>query len=207
MAAPQYHYPGRMGRIIFQAMEEILGRNGVNAILNLASLSDLINQTPPENQERELAFETISNLHAAFEDFYGPHGGRGVALRIGRACFRHGLREFGPGHGLTELPFRLLPWQSRFKAGAASLVEIFNRYSDQQVRLEEKEKVFLWHIERCPLCWERQTEAPCCHMAVGLLQEALYWLSGGKLYRVEEITCLACGDPACTVLIEKTPMS
>jgi predicted hydrocarbon binding protein len=44
-------------------------------------------------------------------------------------------------------------------------------------------------------------------LAVGLLQEALYWLSGGKIFDVKEITCIARGDPACTIVIDPTPLS
>lgn len=207
MTATQFCYPDRMVRIIIQAMEEILGQNGVNAILNLASLTDLTSNISHQQYNQRLSFAAIGGLHGALEGFYGPHGGRGLALRIGRACFQHGLREFGPLHGLTDLTFRLLPAQTRFNAGASALAEIFNNNSDQRVRLEDKDTFLLWHIERCPLCWERVTDSPCCQMAVGLLQESLYWLSGGKFYRVEEIACRACGDSACTVLIEKTPMS
>lgn len=205
MTVSQFYYPDRMGRIILQAMEEILGRNGVNAILNLACLTDLID-IPLQKFNRGLPFEEISHLQSALENFYGPHGGRGVSLRVGRATFQHGLREFGPLHGLTDLTFRLLPIQTRFSTGAATLAEIFNKYSDQRVRLDDKDKLLLWHIDRCPLCWGRKTDDPCCQMAVGLLQESLYWMSGGKFYRVEETACLACGDSACTILIEKTPM-
>ncbi|PWH15990.1 MAG: 4-vinyl reductase [Anaerolineae bacterium] len=207
MTATPFYYPDRMGKIILQAMEEILGRNGLHAILNLASLSDLSTCILHREYDQALSFATISHLHSTLERFYGPHGGRGVALRIGRACFQHGLREFGPLHGLTDLTFRLLPMQTRFETGAAALADIFNKHSDQRVRLENKDTFLLWHIERCPLCWERTTDSPCCQMAVGLLQESLYWMSGGKYYRVEEIACLACGDAACTILIEKKPMS
>lgn len=206
MTATQFRYPDRMGRIILQAMEEILGRNGVSAILNLASLTDLINDGSEPKYHRELSFNAISSLHGALESFYGPHGGRGVALRIGRACFQHGLREFGPLHGLTDLTFRLLPAQTRFQVGASTLAEIFNKNSDQRVRLEDRDTLLLWHIERCPLCWQRTTDSPCCQMAVGLLQESLFWMSGGKFYRVEETACIACGDVTCTIVIEKTPM-
>lgn len=206
MTATQFCYPDRMGRIILQAMEEILGRNGVSAILNLASLTDLLNHGSEPKYHRELSFNAISSLHSALESFYGPHGGRGVALRIGRACFQHGLREFGPLHGLTDLTFRLLPAQTRFQVGASALAEIFNKNSDQRVRLEDRDTLLLWHIERCPLCWQRTADSPCCQMAVGLLQESLFWMSGGKFYRVEETACIACGDATCTIVIEKTPM-
>jgi hypothetical protein len=44
-------------------------------------------------------------------------------------------------------------------------------------------------------------------MAVGVLQEGLYWVSGGKYFLVEEKKCIACGDSTCTIVIERTPMS
>ncbi len=207
MTASQLCYPDRMGRIILQALEEILGRNGMNAILNLASLTDLSEDISQKRYPQSLSFNAISSLHVALEDFYGPHGGRGIALRVGRSCFQYGLREFWPLPGFTDLSFHLLPSQTRFNVGIAALAEVFNQNSGQRVRLEDKEAFLLWHIERCPLCWERTTDSPCCQMAVGLLQESLYWMSGGKYYRVEETACLACGDSACTVLIEKASMS
>ena len=79
--------------------------------------------------------------------------------------------------------------------------------ADQRVRLDEHDGKLYWIIERCPLCWERKAAEPVCHLAVGLLQEALYWLSGGKIFNVEEIACLARGDQACTILIDQTPLS
>jgi predicted hydrocarbon binding protein len=44
-------------------------------------------------------------------------------------------------------------------------------------------------------------------LAVGLLQEALYWVSGGKYFHVEEKNCIASGDSTCTIVIEQAPMS
>jgi predicted hydrocarbon binding protein len=196
-----------MGRIVLLALEEILGGTGVNTALNRASLSDFIGNYPPDNQNLEFPFQSLSRLQSVLDDMYGPRGGRGVALRTGRACFQYGLREFGPLFGLTDLTFRLLPLQTKLKMGANAFADIFNKYSDQRVRLEDKDGSILWYIERCPLCWERQVDSPSCHMAVGVLQEALYWVSGGKYFNVEETYCIARGDPACTIVIDKMPMS
>ena len=49
-----YYYPNNMGRIILLSMEEILGRNGLNAVLNMADLSDMINNYPPNNLQNRL---------------------------------------------------------------------------------------------------------------------------------------------------------
>ena len=203
----QYFYPNRMGRVVLLAMEEILGHSGVNAVLNLATLPIYINDYPPYNQDLKFPFEHISHLQAGLESAYGPRAGRGLALRVGRACFKYGLREFGPELGLTDLAFRLLPLPAKLKTGSEAFAALFNNFTDQLVRLEWDEKYIHWHIERCPLCWERHAEGPCCHLAVGLLQEALYWISAGKYFEVEEKKCIACGDSACTIVIDQTPMS
>lgn len=200
------YYPNRMGRIILRSMEEIIGHNGVNAILKLGNLSSLIGNYPPDNNEPGFSFSTVACLTEMLERAYGPHGGRGLALRIGRACFNYGVRHYSTQMGLTETAFRLLPLSAKLPVGASAFSELFNKFTDQRVRIEHKEEKILWHIDRCPLCWERQAAEPVCHLAVGLLQEALYWVSGGKVFNVEERTCIAAGDPACTIEIDQTPI-
>ena len=204
---PTFHYPNRMGRIILLSMEEVMGRNGVNALLKLASQPALIENYPADDTKLDFPFSTVSNLGETLEQVYGPHGGRGLSLRIGRACFNYGVRQYGMQMGLTQMAFKLLPLPAKLSAGAKAFAELFNLFTDQRVRVEEDGRKLLWHIERCPLCWERKTHEPACHLAVGLLQEALYWLSGGKVFNVEEQTCIAAGDSVCTIAIDQSPIS
>lgn len=199
-------YPHKMGRIILQGMEEVMGRNGADAVLHFASLDTLKNE-PTARTKSAFSFEAVSLLQRTLEQLYGPRGGRGLALRIGRVCFKYGLREYGSILGLTEMAFRLLPLSMKLHVGAQAFAELFNKDTDQRVRVDENEQQIIWTIERCPLCWERKAEEPVCHMAVGVLQESLYWLSGGRIFNVEETTCIARGDLACTILIDKIPMS
>ncbi len=203
--SPVYHYPNKMGRILLLAMEEVMGRNGVNAILNLAQLRQLVNNYPPNNFDREVAFEEVGGLQQALEDMYGPRGARGLALRAGRACFKYGLREFGPVLGISDLAFRQLPLGVKMKLGLDVFAETFNKFSDQVVRLGEDERNFIWIIERCPVCWKRHTQQPCCHLAVGILQEAAYWVSNGKNFEIEETQCIAMGNSVCSFNISKHP--
>jgi predicted hydrocarbon binding protein len=202
----QSFLPNRMGRIILLAMEEILGHAGVNALLNLADLPAYIDRYPSFNQDLKIPFVHISQMQTGLESAYGPRAGRGLALRVGRACLKYGLREFGPELGLTDLAFRLLPLQAKLATGIEAFAGLFNDHTDQQVRLERDERFTFWHIERCPLCWDRRVDAPCCHLEVGLLQEAMFWVSGGKYFQVEEKKCVACGDSACTIMIDRIPM-
>ena len=205
-AVTEYYYPNKMVRIILLAMEEVMGRNGVNAVLNLAQMRHLVNNFPPNNFDRQVTFAELGMLMQSLDIMYGPRGGRGLALRAGRACFKYGLKEFGPVLGIADLAFRLLPLHMKLKVGADVFCETFNKFSDQVVRLTEHEDHFTWENTRCPVCWGRTAEAPCCYLAVGILQEALYWVSGGKNFEVHETGCVACGDEVCTIVIEKKPL-
>ena len=202
---PAYYYPNRMARIILLATEEIIGAEAAHKVLNGSALPGLAAE-PPDNLELSVPFASISGLQSALDDLYGP-GGRGIALRVGRACFQQGLQEFGPSAGLTELGFRLLQLNTKLKAGADGLAAIFNRHTDQRVRVEQDEERIYWRIERCPVCWARRTSSSCCHLAIGVLEEALYWASNGRNFKIEEIACTACGDDACVIAIDRTPLS
>lgn len=207
MSKASLYYPQKMGRIIFLGMEEVIGRSGVDSLLQLASLDSFIQERPLSRADKTFPFETISLLQSTLEQKFGPRGGRGIALRAGRATFKYGIQEYGSMLGLTEMAFRLLPLSTKLHTGAKTFADLFNKHTDQKVRVEERDRQILWHIEQCPLCWERNTAEPACHLAVGLLQEALYWLSGGKVFNVEETACIACGDSACTIAIDTIPLS
>ena len=198
-----YYYPNKMGRIILLAMEEILGRTGINTILDHTNLRHWIDNYPPNDLHQGFPFEDLSQMQIGLEEIYGSRAGQGLALRIGQASFKYGLREFGQINGITDLTFRLLPLPTKLRKGAEIFAETFNRFSDQRVRIEHNQEKIFWHIERCPVCWQRSTDHPCCNLAVGILQEALYWISGGKFFNVEEIACIAQGDPTCTIMIDK----
>lgn len=205
-SSSSYYYPNKLGQIFLRGMEEILGKNGMNAVLNQSRRSHLINNYPPNNLERGFSFNDISKIHATLEEIYGKRGGQGLALRSGRACFKYGLREFVPAGSQAEVEFRLLPLNAKIRNGAKLFADIFNKYSDQSVWAEDKEDHLLWHVERCPICWQRHADSPICHLVVGALQEALFWVSSGKYFNVEEVLCIARGDATCTFRIDKTPL-
>ena len=205
-AKVKYYYPSRIGRISLLALEDVMGRNGVSAVLNLAQLRHLVNNYPPSNLDLQFSFDEFGAIQQALEDMYGPRGGKGLALRQGRAAFKYGLREFGAVLGLADLAFRLLPLGMKMKVGLNAMAETFNKFTDQVVRLEEEADRFIWVIERCPVCWGRTSDVPCCHVAVGILQEGFHWVSGGKNCHIEEVTCIAMGDPTCNIVIGKKPL-
>jgi len=202
----QYYWPNKMGRMFLLSLEDVMGKNGVNAVLNLARLRHLINNYPPNNLDLGWSFNEMGALNQALEDMYGPRGGRGLATRAGRAGLYYALKDFAAVLGIADLAFRLLPMGMKIKIGLNAMSETFNKTSDQIVRVEEQVDHFLYYIDRCPVCWERQAQTPICHAALGLLQEGLHWVTGGKNVRVEEIECIAMGHPSCVFIVEKRPL-
>ncbi len=198
-----FYYPNKMGRIILLSLEEIIGPNAVKVALNQAGLTHYVSKYPSNTMKKQFGFDELSQIQVALEQLFGPRGGRGVALRSGRVCFKYGLREFGPTLGFTDLAFRLAPLDTKLQAGAGIFADIFNQFTDQKVRVETTTDHIMWHIDRCPVCWNRHSDTPVCHLAVGILQELLYWVSGGKVFNVEETSCVAKGDPTCSILIDK----
>jgi predicted hydrocarbon binding protein len=202
----RYYWPNKMGRMFLLALEDVMGKNGVNAVLNLARLRHLINNYPPNNLDLGWSFDEMGALNQALEDMCGPRGGRGLATRAGRAGLYYALKDFAAVLGIADLAFRLLPIGRKIKIGLNAMSETFNKTSDQQVRVEEELDHFLYYIDRCPVCWGRQAQTPICYGALGLLQEGLHWVTGGKNVRVEEIQCIAMGHPSCVFIVEKRPL-
>lgn len=204
----EYNYANKIARLALESLEEVMGKNGLNAILNLAHLPHLIDNYPPNNLEREFNFSDFSALTLALEEMYGPRGGRGLALRAGRAGFAEGLRNFGALAGVGDLAFKVLPLQSKLRIGLPAMARIFTQISDQYSTVQEQENEFIYTIHRCPVCWGRKdADKPVCFFAVGLLQESLKWVSGGNEFRVNESKCVGMGADVCEFVVQKTPIS
>ena len=203
----EYYYANKVVLITLEALEDVMGRNGLNAILNLANMPELINNYPPNNLNKEFNFSDFSTLNLALEDMYGPRGGRGLALRAGRSAFADALRDFGALAGASDLAFKVLPLHVKLRIGIPAMARIFSQISDQYTTVKEQENEFIYTIHRCPVCWGRHdADKPVCFIATGLLKEGLKWVSGGKEFRVNESKCCACGDEVCEFVIQKFPI-
>ncbi|HSR35097.1 MAG TPA: V4R domain-containing protein [Anaerolineae bacterium] len=201
-----YYYPNLIARIYLEAIEDIMGSNGIKALLNMAHMEHLKDNYPPGNLSKEFDFADFAHLNEAMEMMYGPRGGRALSLRAGRKAFDQGLKNFGPMVGVADVTFRMLPLKLRMKIGLGAMAKAFSSTSDQISYVEEKEDHFLYVIERCPVCWGRHSETPMCHAALGIILEGLNWGTSGKKFKTAEVTCIGRGDPACNFTISKEPI-
>lgn len=202
-----YYNSNKFARILIESIMEITGKNGVNAVLNYSNLSSLVDNFPPDNLDRAFDFAHFSMIIQSLEEIYGRRGGRGLALRIGRTTFDDVLKDYGALAGVSDLAFRVLPIQMKISIGLQAMAKIFSEKSDQISTVEELDDSYVYTIEQCPICWGREEEDhPICFYMVGLLQEGLNWISGGKDFRINETKCIAIGDDICEFIIYKQPI-
>lgn len=191
------NYPNRFVIYLLQAMAEVMGQHGLDETLALAGIQN----APPDSLDREFPFERIAALNAALDELYGLRGGRGMALRAGRAWFAQGMKSFGALSGIGDPAFRRLSLDARVKLALQAQAEVFTRFSDQYSRLELMPGAYRFIVEASPFALGVQAEKPICHPLVGLLQECTRWASNGRDYTVRETHCIASGDNACIIVI------
>jgi predicted hydrocarbon binding protein len=201
------YYPNRFAGDLLLAMEEVMGRHGLDAILASAGLTALSSNPPPNTLDRAFDFAHLSKINAALDDLYGARGGRGMALRTGRAWFALGLIQFGALRGIADPAFRALPLEDRSRVSLKALADIFSNFTDQTSRVEEDANAFRFIVHPSPFAYGRTTDRPVCHPLVGLLQEHQRWASNGREYVVRETQCAASGDDHCVFLINKHAIS
>ena len=211
MPVPQksgLYYPNKFGLITIKSLEDVMGKNGLNAILNLAGIPHYVDSYPPDNLEKGFDFAELSAICVALEEMYGPRGGRGLALRAGRATFSDALKNFGALAGVSDLAFVVLPLHAKLRVGLNAFAKMFTQLTDQVTNVEENASGFVWTILKCPCCWGRHDEEkPVCYIATGLLLESLKWVSGGNEFRVTESKCIAIGDAICEFVIPNEPIA
>jgi len=200
-----FYYPNRMGQIILRSMQEVLGVQQYHAVLETASLGHYAQKLPPGDLELAFAFEEVAALQIAVESTYGLEEGHKLNHRIGKMCLYQGLQDFNPLLGIADLPQRAMPLTLKLHIGFDMFSMVFNRFTDQIVKVSEGPDHYLWIIQRCPVCWGRHSDVPCCQLAVGIIDEALTWVTGGRHFTLEQTTCVAMGHDDCTIRINKRP--
>jgi predicted hydrocarbon binding protein len=200
-----YYYPNQFARITLEAMQEVMGENGLKGILQIAGLNQLIGNFPPYNLEKEFDFADYTAINVAFDEMFGPRGARGLLLRAGRAMFPIFIRPFN-AHGGE--PFQGMPLNAKLKIFVPDMANIYSQFSDQISNVyDDGDNKIIYTLERCPMCWERKTDHAVCFLGQGFLQEALRWVSSGSEFKVDLDTCIAKGDDMGRYIIYKEPIS
>jgi len=176
--------------------QEVMGENGLHAVLRTSGLERFINNLPPDNLEPAIQTAEYAQLNAAIEEFYG-RGGRGMLRRIGKASFQYAVREQAALLGIAGAALKLLPEKQRIKFILNSLVGALKKSNDQVEAWVDEDGERLAFIDAtCAICHSRHSDTPICHLYIGSIGEAVQWAAGQE-HEIIETHCMAKGDPYC----------
>lgn len=176
--------------------QEVMGDNGLNAVLRTSGLERFIGNFPPNNLEPSIQASQYAKLNQAIEEFYG-RAGKGMLRRIGKASFQYGVREQAALLGVAGAALKLLPERQRIKFILNGMVDALKKSNPQVNAWVDESGGKLAYIEStCAICHSRQSQTPICYLYVGSIGEAVQWATG-KEHEVMETHCLAKGDPYC----------
>lgn len=178
------------------AVEEVMGRNGLNTVLRSAGLAQYVDNLPPDDLNPAVNSSDYAALNQAIEDFYG-RGGRAILRRIGQASFRYGVREQSALLGLAGAALKLLPRKQQIRFILNAIGNALKKTNPQvQAEVEEAGDTFAYVARTCSVCYGRQSDKAICYLYVGTIGEAVQWATG-QPYQIKETHCLGKGDPYC----------
>lgn len=193
------HCSDEMTQIVLEGAREVIDRGEIDALADAAGL-------PVPNKGENWTESQFLAFIGAMETLHGKLGARGIALRIGRASFRGFVRIFGTEEGFEEPEYRLLPVRKRARAGLEKFAAIFACACGMKIAVDTEPDAWIWTIADCRQCSNPLIETTVSHFMLGLLQEYLGWISGGKVFQVEETACQADGAANCVIRIARLPL-
>lgn len=184
---------------MLRGVEEVLGENGLNAVLRTSGLGRFVDNPPPNNLESGVLAREYANLNLAIEDFTG-RAGKGMLQRIGRASFRWGIKEQAAVMGLAGIALKALPQRIRKRAILLGLRKGLMDIVDYGlVDVKDEAGVLVYTDYACTICHTRHSETPVCHLYKGTLGEAMAFATGKDFrdFEIIETHCKASGDGFC----------
>jgi len=197
----QMRSSGQLGQILLNGLEEIIGKAGVNAVLDQARLFRLMKPSQKEVPHLELA--DFAEIQAALEALYGERGGQGTAFQAGRVSFHSILRDWGDEMGLYDPEFRLHSTVCKIEDGLRALAEKFSELFSGQVYVSEDETAWIWQVECESASINAQLMRSCDPFISGVLQEFTQWVAGGKHYLLHSVVRDDPGEESGCIRIEK----
>ena len=183
-------------RQALQAIEEVMGTNGLNVVLKEAGLERYIGHHPPNDLKTGAQAKEYAALNDAIEKFSG-RAGKGMLKRIGRASFQWGVKDQAALLGVAGVALKLMPVKARAKFILNNLAKaLMDTNPEACITAAEESGKFIYTDYSCAVCHTRHAEHAVCHLYLGTLEEAVKWAAGIEPV-ITEIQCKAKGDPYC----------
>ena len=198
------YIPNSMMYITLLTVQETIGKNGLNAILNYTSLTKYRDNFPPNDDKLEVPGTDFTRIQGGIIDIFGERGARSILYKAGRRGFQLVIEKNPTLLGLMGIGLKLLSKRKRlekvFELGAESNNKIFG----ENQRFYVTDEGFVCELFDCYWCKGLTSEGPICFGEAGLDAEVAKWASGDE-HEVREVLCRARGDDVCKFVISLEP--
>ncbi len=199
-----YYVSNRIARLMLVSLQDMMGLNGLNAVLKLGRLPSYDQLLPPDDMVQAFDFADYGALCGAVLDTYGSRGARVLMVRAGTAFFNAGIGPFMENYGKgMDLGNRLVPFSLKLPLFLKWIARTYNATSDLIVEVKDGGDHYLYINKRCPICWQRHVSAPDCHHTLGFLQAAIRFIAIDKNIPIRQISSIGAGDEACVFTVGK----
>jgi len=197
--------PNQLLSLALTTMDEIMGKNGTNSLLNFTGLQKFRDNYPPYNLDLEQSSDDFSRLLTGIIDIFGEKGARPILFRGGMRSFEI-MRDNYPslwdleGIEPTEkTPERLY---KEFVNIQNIIVNASTQIFGDIFKLYETEEGLVLENHDCYWCKGLKAKEPICHGSVGFNYAIAKWIMGEDA-KVMETHCSAVGDDTCRFVMYK----
>lgn len=185
--------PNARLRHILLAVHDIMGRNGLIAVLKSAGMERFVAALPPDDQALEVRAAELGSIVGVIETQYG-RGARGQLTRIGYSTFQHLQASDRIGWTLLGLFLRGLPGLERQRRALGKLARYLAAPAGD-VRAFVAEAHIVFEDAASDETGGRAGATEDSHLSIGMLQACVEWATG-ETADIVQVAHKARGDPA-----------
>jgi predicted hydrocarbon binding protein len=191
--------PDKLVHSYLIALEDLLGKHGVNTLLNLSGLSGWIDDYPSQENQSTVSYEDFTHIQVSLEDIYGERTGQNLSRRASHASF------VDVGASLLEFEETDLSVQEdleKVKDVLNAFTAIFDRSESGDVSWSGQDNELAIHFQTCPNCVNRESNGVICQACVGWIEGLFELIGAGESIEIVESSCLAAGGSSCSFIIK-----
>jgi predicted hydrocarbon binding protein len=203
--------PSLLLNILFAQVDEMMGHRSLVMLLRQAGLTKYIDHTPPMDDSPSCAVGEYSRLLSNIYEIFGVRGARPIFLRAGRLGAAELRRQRPTQFVVSGMALKLLPTAKRIQFVLDRLSNQGEEMYGATYHLTEETDAFFLEIDDCPYCAEitrrhmaqnKPISKPVCYTPAAIIEEMVEWATDQK-HLVEEVACIAVGDPVCRFRVSK----
>ncbi len=172
-------------RVTLDATEDVMGKNGMKALINYAGMSHLFDNMPDYSPEKGFTDDDLKAIDQSFLKILGLSGTMALYRVIGKAAGRYPIEL-----GIFDF-FKDLPTDEKL----LKVIEQIPVFTGRGEVFIEGDTI-VYNNPLCAFCEGQKSTKPICSFVSGLMDEFIRW-SGKEGKRAVETQCKAMGFDAC----------